>query len=50
VRLTGWTLDQIDAAPAMTLDWMLACDRAAATAAQRRADADTANLEREMHR
>jgi hypothetical protein len=27
VRLTGWTLDQIDEAPAQTLDWLLAIER-----------------------
>lgn len=48
MRLTGWTLDQIDAAPAVTLDWLLACDRAAAMATQRRADAEMAQVRQGM--
>lgn len=27
VKITGWTLDEIDAAPAETLDWLLECHR-----------------------
>ncbi len=29
VKLTGWTLEQIDAAPAELCDWLLAIDREA---------------------
>lgn len=29
MRLTGWSLEEIEAAPAARLDWLLAMDRAA---------------------
>lgn len=45
MRLTGWTLEQIDDAPAVTLDWMLACDRATAEAVNRRADEERSRME-----
>ena len=35
VRLTGWTLEQIDAAPAARLDWLLTMEDANNEAAER---------------
>lgn len=36
--LTGWTPEQIASTPAVYLDHLLACDRAAGKAAERRAE------------
>jgi hypothetical protein len=32
VKLTGWSVEQINNTPAVTLDWLLACADAEATA------------------
>lgn len=42
MQITGWTLDQIDAAPSETLDWLLRID---ATVTEHRAEVENKKLE-----